>query len=394
MTDEAAADSNENGDSPKSSSTRIDDNDTDPLPPQPPPLSSLKKTKFGTTPSVSFCQTNSSEEPAQNSAHYSSLGPSVSERDSTLFMAQEERAAVERSKAPSLREDSVTGTAVSESGTDRLKLFQRSEGARRLKKTSSVVSTTVFSNLRSTTSERARVIREQKQTSGWCPIFFPWDKRYKAWWGFTVVASILTIFVETYGIAFTPAGLPNPTDVNNIMVNILSCVFIVDMAVSFNLAFYAADGQVVTDRSVIAREYFRFFFWVDILGVFPFYPVALAMTGQFGQDSRLAQYLSLLRLTRMVRLHRIKQLFDVLQLTSKVSLLWLTLMRNLSAAVIYTHFGACAMHFVSRQYEFDSVRTMIGMNYWELNNGTCSVGTYVCIYMRRSFLTDHACILI
>lgn len=198
-------------------------------------------------------------------------------------------------------------------------------------------------------------------------IIFPWNKYYKTWWGFTVFAAVFTIFFETYQIAFVPAGLYPYNDAFSVIEYILVSVFVVDIGVNFNLAFYNEKGDIVCERQLIARNYLRFMFWVDLVGVFPFYVIALACTGQLGQDSALAQYLALFRLFRMVRMYRLKQLFDILQYSTKISLMWLTLTRNFSAALAWTHFAACIMYFIARQYSFDEDETWIGGSLTGLN---------------------------
>lgn len=249
----------------------------------------------------------------------------------------------------------------------------RQDASRRVKQVSSGA---VFSAIR-TASNRARVAEEQVVTA----TFFPWSKIYKTWWGFTVFAAILTIFVETYAIAFTPAGILNPKDASAILEYVLYAVFVLDMAVTFNLAFYNENDVIVYDRRLIAQNYFRCFFWIDLVSVFPFYPIALAITGQLGQDSTLAQYLSLLRLTRMVRLYRVQQLFEVLQYSSRISLLSLTLTRNLGAALVWTHCGACTMYFISRQYGFDEEGTLIGASYANLDEGEAVESSFAFLYV-------------
>jgi hypothetical protein len=100
--------------------------------------------------------------------------------------------------------------------------------------------------------------------------------------------------------------------------------------------------------------------WIDIIGVFPFYAIALLISGQWGQNSRLAQYLAILRLSKMVRLHRLRELFRILQYNPHISLIWLTLIRNTSFALVWTHFNGCVMYFIARQENFHTDNSWIG----------------------------------
>jgi potassium channel len=176
-------------------------------------------------------------------------------------------------------------------------------------------------------------------------------------------------------IAFMPPGLPTPKDAASILSYIFYSIFFVDIFVTFNLAYYSeADDHIVTNRRSIALNYVKGLFWVDVLGVFPFYAVALAATGLLGQtDSELAAYLSLLGLFKLVRLHRVRLLFQILQYSSRVSLISLTLTRNFGFALVWTHLNACMMYFISARHGFDEEMTLIGGSYESLD----ALGRYV-----------------
>ena len=218
--------------------------------------------------------------------------------------------------------------------------------------------------LRSEQSFKRRTIQDDNH--GY--VVLPWTRFYRCWWGTSVFFSIFTIFFETYQISFSPAGLTPHNDAASILGFLFMAIFVLDILLNFNLAFYNERDDLVTDRRLIAKNYLRCMFWVDLIGVFPFYLIALAATGEMGNDSDLARYLSLLRLFRLVRLHRVKQLFDNLQYNIHVSLTALTLTRNFGAAMIWTHFAACTMYFIARQYDYDDERTWVGGQVYESNS--------------------------
>jgi ankyrin repeat protein len=213
------------------------------------------------------------------------------------------------------------------------------------------------------TASARRIIQDENVRG----VIFPWSKGYKAWWSLTVIGAILTIFTETYQIGFAPAGLYPSDDGSSIIEYILLVVFTFDIAINFFLAFRDEEDAVVYDRKSIAKNYLHRMFWIDVLGVFPFYPIALACAGQLGQDNTTTQYLALLQLVKLVRLHRVKQLFDMLQYNSKVSLIWLTLVRNVAAALVWSHLSACIFYFIARQSNFDPDNTWIGSEVEDMN---------------------------
>jgi hypothetical protein len=192
-------------------------------------------------------------------------------------------------------------------------------------------------------------------------IIWPWNKYYISWWSLTVAGALFTIFTETYAIAFSPAGLYPYGDAASIIEYILDSIFFIDIMVTFHLVYYDDDKELVLDKKKIARHYLKGgMFWRDFAGVFPFYAVALAITGELGHDSKKAQYLALLRLVKLVRLHRAKQLFDSLQYNTHVSLMSFTLIRNFCFALVWSHFSACVFYFIARQFDFDPDDTWIG----------------------------------
>ncbi|KAI2489466.1 voltage-gated potassium channel [Fragilaria crotonensis] len=216
---------------------------------------------------------------------------------------------------------------------------------------------TTLSTTAGLSTASARRIIEEEHVRG---VIFPWNKGYKVWWSLTVIGAIMTFFSETYQIAFTTAGLYPYDDDSSIIEYLLLAVFTIDIVINFFLAFRDDEDAVVYDRKSIAKNYLHRMFWIDVLGVFPLYAIALACAGQLGQDNTTTQYLALLGLVKLVRLHRVKKLFDILQYNSKVSLIWLTLVRNVAAALVWSHLSACIFYFIARQSNFDPDNTWIG----------------------------------
>jgi len=155
-------------------------------------------------------------------------------------------------------------------------------------------STIVRNIVRENTSRSVvkQMISEEKIRS----IILPWSRSYKAWWSLLVLCRLYNFFWTTSNSLILTSS---------ILEYALTPIFVVDMFINFNLAFYNERDEVVYHRGTIARKYLRKMFWIDLIGIFPFYTVALALSGELGQDSTLAQYLALFRLFRWVRLYRV-----------------------------------------------------------------------------------------
>lgn len=83
------------------------------------------------------------------------------------------------------------------------------------------------------------------------------------------------------------------------------CVFVVDLLLAFNTAFYSMGGsaQLVVSRVAIARRYLRSWFFVDLLAAIPFHSIEILMCkiDAAGQDAHGAFMVVLLtRLPKLV----------------------------------------------------------------------------------------------
>ena len=192
------------------------------------------------------------------------------------------------------------------------------------------------------------------------PVFVPWSKWYRRWWSFTVFCSIMIVFTESYEVAFTPAGLYPYSDFSSVLQYILLTVFAMDSAVNFNLAYRDEEDAVIMERKMICKNYLTGAFWFDAISIFPFYILLLAATGELGKDSRLAQYLALVRLLRLLRFRRVHISFQRAQYSTKIALMWVTLTRNFSYALLWTHINGCMLWFIAKMYDFDDNNAWIG----------------------------------
>lgn len=181
-------------------------------------------------------------------------------------------------------------------------------------------------------------------------VIFPWMSIYKIWWSMTAIGAIATVFFAPYQIAFQQEpGTFN--DFSGLLELSLTAVFIVDIFVNFNLAFYK-NSRIVFERREILSNYMNRMFWVDLTAVFPFETVLLLVTGHLGEHGKAALLASLSRMLRFLRLHRMKKLSDMIQYDARVSLLWFTLIRNFAAVMTLTHIEACFMYFLARYHDF------------------------------------------
>ena len=194
-------------------------------------------------------------------------------------------------------------------------------------------------------------------------IIFPWYRGYRLWRSLTILGAIVTGFYAPYMLAFQKEpGMPQGAGA--IIDFILIAIFVVDIVLNFNLAFYQNE-QIVFQRLPIAKAYLKRMFWIDLIGVFPFYYVAVAIAGP-DASTRTLLLCGLFRLLTLLRFHRMKKLFYDLQYNSRISLMAFTLIRNFSVALFVTHFSACIMYLLARLQEFSDI-TWLGPLVFELS---------------------------
>lgn len=171
-------------------------------------------------------------------------------------------------------------------------------------------------------------------------VIFPFDTTYKIWWSVTAIGAIATAFLLPYEIAFhQEKTIGKLVDAGAVIELILEIIFCADMVVNFNLASYK-DSRLIFLRPDIILQYLRRMFWVDFFGVFPFQLVALLLTGNYGKSATGDVLLySLWRLPRLVRMHRLKKLSDIMQFDGHISFLWFTLIRNFAAVLLVAHWS-------------------------------------------------------
>jgi len=217
-------------------------------------------------------------------------------------------------------------------------------------------------------------------------IIFPWMKWYQIWWGVTVAAAIFTAFFCPYTIAFERnAGVFNGGAA--VIEYLLTGIFVLDIIVNFNRAF-RVNEVLVFERAQIAKSYCRKLFWVDFVGVFPFYSVALAIAGEVGEDSNKALLLSMFRLLQLTRLYRMQRFFHHLQYNAHISLMYFTLLRNGLVCLFVSNFAACAMYYLARLEHFDD-ETWLG----PLVNDLTGVERYIIsLYWSVTTFTTGECL--
>lgn len=178
--------------------------------------------------------------------------------------------------------------------------------------------------------------------------------RFKLFWSCIYVFLMLyTIFISPFSVAFLD---DNPALENFDLA--IDGLFLLDIVVTFNTAFYNKEGQVIVSRRAICSRYLRTWFALDLAACIPLY---YFLKGE-GQDAASNRYNSLLRLTRLprfYRLFRVSRIYKLLFYRENRILEWLrdavcektSVLHTITFilfVMIATHLMACCWFIVAR----------------------------------------------
>lgn len=91
---------------------------------------------------------------------------------------------------------------------------------------------------------------------------------------------------------------------------IVDLIFLTDMAVTFASAYHNQEGMLITDRCVIAKNYLKCWFWLDLASSIPI-DFTIRM---LGSNSSFQNNAFLLKLARVPRLYKLMRLVKLVRL--------------------------------------------------------------------------------
>lgn len=138
-------------------------------------------------------------------------------------------------------------------------------------------------------------------------LIYPEDPS-KQWWDLFVTIVLLISCIEApLDVAFAsdePQSL-----LSNPLSLFLDIIFLLDIFVIFNSAFYTANLEIVESRKKIALNYLTGWFSVDVLAILP---IDLILRG-FGDVNSLSRVVRFGRLYKMVKLPRLLRVLKIIQ---------------------------------------------------------------------------------
>lgn len=135
-------------------------------------------------------------------------------------------------------------------------------------------------------------------------LLHPLGKRKTVWDLFIALLIVYSAVTVPYRIAFSIIAT-GPLAVVDDLVNYF---FLIDILVSFNTAIVDSSTELLVPvRTLIAIEYFKFWFWIDLVSAFPFEDLFILFNLNSGNLDAVV-LLKLLRLARVFKLLRVLRL--------------------------------------------------------------------------------------
>lgn len=152
-------------------------------------------------------------------------------------------------------------------------------------------------------------------------LIYPDDSFTSFWDIFIALVLIFSCTVTPYRLALVSEDTPNWV-VTNVFIDIM---FLLDIILIFNTAYYDEEFLIIQDRKTIALTYIRGWFPIDLVAIIPF---DLLFGGNelnnLVRVARLGKMYKLVKLTRLIRVAKMARdktkLFKFLQKFLKIRL--------------------------------------------------------------------------
>ena len=161
---------------------------------------------------------------------------------------------------------------------------------------------------------------------------------------------LITCFKTPYDIAF----INDPPMWNKIIDYVIDFLFLLDIIIIFNTAFYDDDIELVDSRKTIFLTYFKGWFFIDLFSCIPTDDLLDEISGynNLARITRVGRLYKLVKLTRLLRLLKIirdrNRLLKYITEFLKVGLGFERLFFFVLIFVLLVHIACCLFVFVAQ----------------------------------------------
>lgn len=185
-------------------------------------------------------------------------------------------------------------------------------------------------------------------------LFDPEGVRKMLWDCFVGLLILYSVLIIPYRIGFQV----DPTSGEFIFDSIVDCLFFIDIIASFNTSYIDTATEItVTDRKLIAINYLKLWFWIDLFSTIPIDTIINEAMGTNGSELSSLRLIKILRLTRMLKLLRVLKLSKFGKLLESYNLnpALLGVQKLVMQICFVAHIVSCFWHFLAT----DDVRVAV-----------------------------------
>jgi hypothetical protein len=174
-------------------------------------------------------------------------------------------------------------------------------------------------------------------------IFHPLNDN-KVTWDFVIIAlviySVITIPIK---IGFNMPPVPGIVAFEAF----IDCMFFLDMCATFNTAYLNVNTETyVYSRAKIAKNYVKFWFWIDLVSTIPFDDLMQLLTSNKAHFAAI-RAIRILRLGRLAKLQRLNKLSDYLEEKLGIGPSQMNLVMLMLQIFFVAHLFACFWHYLA-----------------------------------------------
>ena len=111
---------------------------------------------------------------------------------------------------------------------------------------------------------------------------------------------LMMLLILYYAIA-TPLRIGFDIDPDQVIENVLTVLFFLDIVLNFFTGFYD-KGLEVKNKTLIAKDYIKFWFWIDLMASFPFDVITAGGTKGAGGAVKVTKLFKIMRILKLLRL--------------------------------------------------------------------------------------------
>lgn len=193
-------------------------------------------------------------------------------------------------------------------------------------------------------SKRKKRLNDSKKIP---PYMISPDSSFRIYWDF-----LLMVLIFYYSAAVPVRVAFDVEPPSPALENFFTCLFLMDIVLNFNTGIHV-KGDLVMDRSTIAKVYMQKWFWIDIAASFPFdWCLPTPADGNTSQGSanklgRLGKIFRLLRIAKMLRMLKLGRIMVRIRQAIQVSPTWILLTKTLMIMLATWHWSACGYWMIA-----------------------------------------------